>query len=203
MPDESPPPRGTTRQRLLRAAIELIAEAGWGGVSTRSVAERAGVNQALVHYHYRSVPGLLREAAHAAMAATFDPAMARLTQTPDPLASLRAMAAELARIDPHSPESLVVAEAAVQAVRDEELGCQVRHMLTVFREVLTQRLAAARDSGQLSPAIQPAGLATALAGLLDGLALHRLIDPGVDVSQAARAMLALLEQSSPAARTGG
>ena len=196
MPDRDSLPRGATRERLLRAAIELIAEAGWGGVTTRSVAERAGVNQALVHYHYRSVPGLLREAAYAAMAATFEPAMSRLAETQDPAAGLRAVVTALLEIDPQAPESLVVVEATVQAVRDAELGSQVRQMLTVFREVLAERLGAARDSGRLSPAIQPAGLATALAGLLDGLALHRMIDPSVDVGSAAEAIQALLEEGS-------
>ena len=196
MPDRDSLPRGATRERLLRAAIELIAEAGWGGVTTRSVAERAGVNQALVHYHYRSVPGLLREAAYAAMAATFEPAMSRLAEAQDPVAGLRAVVTALLEIDPQAPESLVVAEATVQAVRDAELGSQVRQMLTVFREVLAERLGAARDSGRLSPAIQPAGLATALAGLLDGLALHRMIDPSVNVGSAAEAIQALLEEGS-------
>jgi len=196
VPDRDSLPRGATRERLLRAAIELIAEAGWGGVTTRSVAERAGVNQALVHYHYRSVPGLLREAAYAAMAATFEPAMSRLAETQDPAAGLRAVVTALLEIDPQAPESLVVVEATVQAVRDAELGSQVRQMLTVFREVLAERLGAARDSGRLSPAIQPAGLATALAGLLDGLALHRMIDPSVNVGSAAEAIQALLEEGS-------
>lgn len=34
------------RQRLLRAAIELIGERGWSAVSTRVLAERAGVTPA-------------------------------------------------------------------------------------------------------------------------------------------------------------
>jgi len=51
-----------TRARLLEAAASLVAEQGWGSVTTRAVAERAGVNQALVHYHFRNMDNLLREA---------------------------------------------------------------------------------------------------------------------------------------------
>ena len=40
-----------TRQRLLAASSSLIVERGWSAVTTRAVAERAGVNQALVHYY--------------------------------------------------------------------------------------------------------------------------------------------------------
>ena len=192
MTDAARPQRGGTRERLLTAAIELIAEAGWGGVTTRAVAERAGVNQALVHYHYRSVPGLLREAAYAAMSATFEPLMLRLIEAGDPVAALRGMFAGLTEIDPDAPESRAVAEATVQAVRDPELGAQVRQMLAVSRQELAQRLAAAQSDGHLATGAEPAALAAALAGLLDGLALHRLIDPELDVSAASAAVLALL-----------
>ncbi|MFZ1178401.1 MAG: TetR/AcrR family transcriptional regulator [Mycobacterium sp.] len=188
----APPQRGGTRERLLKAAIELIAEAGWGGVTTRAVAERAGVNQALVHYHYRSVPGLLREAAYAAMSATFEPLMLRLVEAEDPVAALRGMVGGLTEIDPDAPESRAVAEATVQAVRDPELGAQVRQMLALSRQELAQRLAAAQTEGHLATSGEPAALATALVGLLDGLALHRLIDPELDVRAASAAVLALL-----------
>jgi AcrR family transcriptional regulator len=185
--------RGGTRERLLAAAIELIAEAGWGGVTTRAVAERAGVNQALVHYHYRSVPGLLREAAYAAMSATFEPVMLRLVEAKDPVAALRGMFAGMAEIDPAAPESLAVAEATMQAVRDPELRAQVRQMLALSRHELARQLAAAQAGGHLASSAEPAVLAAALAGLLDGLALHRLIDPRLDVGTASAAVLAALE----------
>jgi len=41
------------------AAAELIAERGWGAVTTRMVAERAGLRPGLVHYHFDSVTDLL------------------------------------------------------------------------------------------------------------------------------------------------
>ncbi|WP_288047924.1 helix-turn-helix domain-containing protein, partial [Nocardia sp.] len=44
-----------TRERLLEAAVSLIGEVGWSGVSTRMVAQRAGVNAGVVHYHFASV----------------------------------------------------------------------------------------------------------------------------------------------------
>ena len=43
--------RGTA-DRILEAADEVLAEAGYEGASVRAVAERAGVNKALVFYHY-------------------------------------------------------------------------------------------------------------------------------------------------------
>jgi AcrR family transcriptional regulator len=45
--------------RILDAADELFGEIGFDGTSTREIAERAGVNKALIHYHYESKDALL------------------------------------------------------------------------------------------------------------------------------------------------
>src|SRR4029079_8176489 len=52
----------TTRDKLLEAAAAALAEDGMAGVSARTVAARAEVNQALVFYHFGSVSGLLEAA---------------------------------------------------------------------------------------------------------------------------------------------
>ncbi len=41
-----------TRQALLDAALDLFAERGFDGASTRLIAERAGVAQPLLNYHF-------------------------------------------------------------------------------------------------------------------------------------------------------
>jgi AcrR family transcriptional regulator len=52
----------TTRDKLLAAAAEALARDGLSGVSARAIACRAGVNQALVFYHFGSVSDLLEAA---------------------------------------------------------------------------------------------------------------------------------------------
>ena len=81
-------------------------------------------------------------------------------------------------------------------MRDPELNAQMREMLPMFRSLLTERLAAAQADGRAGPGLQPAGTAVGLAAMLDGLALHRLVDPGTDIQGAAAAVLALLEVSA-------
>jgi AcrR family transcriptional regulator len=53
----------TTRQRLLAAVPVVLEREGIAGTSARVLATEAGVNQALVFYHFDSVDGLLAEAA--------------------------------------------------------------------------------------------------------------------------------------------
>ena len=52
----------TTRDKLLEAAAVALAEDGVAGVSARTVAARAEVNQALVFYHFGTVDELLEAA---------------------------------------------------------------------------------------------------------------------------------------------
>src|SRR5213078_627494 len=55
-----------TRQRLVDGAIETLRTHGLAGASARTIAATAGVNQALVFYHFGSVHELLEAACVAA-----------------------------------------------------------------------------------------------------------------------------------------
>ena len=51
----------STRTALLDAAARLMLEGGYASVTTRRVGADAGVNAALVHYHFGSMDGLFLE----------------------------------------------------------------------------------------------------------------------------------------------
>jgi len=55
--------RDATRERIVDAALEAFAEKGFRGASTRDIAQRAGTNQGLITYHFRSKDELWRAAA--------------------------------------------------------------------------------------------------------------------------------------------
>ena len=48
-----------TRTKLIEAAIETLKTEGFAGSSARAIAERAGLNQGLIFYHFDSVANLL------------------------------------------------------------------------------------------------------------------------------------------------
>ena len=52
-------PGHETEQALLDAAERLLVDFGADGITTRRVAEEAGVNHGLVHYYFGSVEQLL------------------------------------------------------------------------------------------------------------------------------------------------
>lgn len=56
----------TTRERILRTALETFAELGFEGATTRTIAEAAGVNVGLIKYYFDSKARLWQESADAA-----------------------------------------------------------------------------------------------------------------------------------------
>jgi AcrR family transcriptional regulator len=64
----APPARRTrpsgdaTRERILSAALEVFSERGFDGGSTTAIADRAGVTQPLLNYHFRTKDELWRAA---------------------------------------------------------------------------------------------------------------------------------------------
>jgi AcrR family transcriptional regulator len=79
-----------TRQRLIDGATETIRRHGITGVSARSIAAAAGVNQALIFYHFGTVHELLAAACLAATRTRVTPFQARLNEV-DTLRELLAL----------------------------------------------------------------------------------------------------------------
>jgi AcrR family transcriptional regulator len=185
-------PLVTTRQRIIEAALAEIAEHGWGGVRTRRVSQRAGVNNALVHYHFRSIDNLRLEAAAAAfgrLAEEFGPgAIDAEAPLGDVLADM-AVRIESAHLD--DPIWQVLMEVFLQAPRDPRLGEMANGLLQAYRGLTAELVTRAVDRGELPAGVDVSGVATALVAMLDGLGLHAYADRHLDIAGAGEAMAAL------------
>lgn len=165
------------RRRLLEAAVALVPELGWSAVSTRILADRAGVTPSVVHYHFPSLQALLIEAVLGAMrevAVAFEPA---LETVETPAGAVDALLASVGEYSGTDPMSLLFAEAYLTATRDDTLREGIREILagmrTRFGGWLAERgVAEAEDT------------AAVLFAAVDGLLLHRALGPelGRDVS---------------------
>ncbi|MFJ3218240.1 TetR/AcrR family transcriptional regulator [Kitasatospora sp. NPDC086801] len=85
-----------TRDGLLTAALELLAERGQGGVTLREITDRAGANVAAVSYHFGSLKALCDAAIEHALEQYLDAQIQAL----DPLgpeSTLQELAAAFAR----------------------------------------------------------------------------------------------------------
>src|SRR6266568_4861549 len=160
-PNERGRGSAVTRQRLLTAAAELIAELGWGRVTTRAVAARAGLPHGAVSYHFRGKQELLAEAALRTVEQAFPIAELEALET---MADLMAVAS--ARLGDREAIDPVLSAVMLEAMRESARDPAVR-----------ERIAA---------------LATLLAAAADGLLLHALLDPDVDITEALTALQTLL-----------
>ncbi|WP_150245628.1 TetR/AcrR family transcriptional regulator [Nocardiopsis quinghaiensis] len=157
------------RTRLLQAATELISERGWSAVSTRTLAQRAGVGPGLVHYHFTSLQALLTEAATQTLHTIAEEATAHLAQT-TPHEGLALILGDLDRYPGDDPASRLVTETYLAATRDQDLRRAITDVLNLLRRHLTTWLTA---NGVPSPQ----ATAATLAATLDGVMLHRALDP--------------------------
>src|SRR5262245_4731538 len=73
---------------IMRAAVEVIAEDGFEGASTRDMAARAGVSVAALYHHFPSKLGLLREFLDEAYDVTLARIERRLEAVEGPVARL-------------------------------------------------------------------------------------------------------------------
>ncbi|MFD6948656.1 TetR family transcriptional regulator [Nocardiopsis sp. TSRI0078] len=157
------------RERLLQAAAELISERGWSAVSTRTLAQRAGVGPGLVHYHFTSLQALLTEAAAQTLRTIAEEATTHLQGT-TPREGLALILDDLDRYPGDDPASRLVTETYLAATRDPNLRQAITQVLDQLRQHLTTWLTTANVP-------DPHATAATLAAALDGIMLHRALDP--------------------------
>lgn len=199
-----------TRRKIAQAAAELVAELGWDAVTTRAVAARAAVNPALVHYHFGSMDSLLRNAVVAALEEEIGQAAVPFTTSATLPDALSGATEAVARFDPDTPTAALLIEAMIRAVRDPELSRLIVDSLVEFRQLVAARVRA--DRGDAAPPdLSPEAAGVFVAAALDGLLLHRIVDPSTDAEGFREVMVRLFERRlrpaedtpAPTAQGGG
>lgn len=179
----------------MAAAAELIAELGWGRVTTRAVAERAGLPHGAVSYHFRGKQELLTEAVMSAFArAVPEDEFAGLAGVEDLIGFIAAEITGPGAADPLLPRLMF--EAMGEAERDPALRARLGAMLTRYREFMIAAVRAEQERGAVFDGAPADAIATVLGALGDGLLLHARLDPGLDVHAALDALRALLAPRS-------
>ena len=172
----------------MSAAVELIAEHGWGAVTTRMVADRAALRPGLVHYHFASVADLLVDASLAAARDMVQQVIAAATAESgrDGLAQMLDSAAA---VDSADPATTAFSEMLLAATRNARLRSGLAELIVDCRAAVADWLR--RENADV---VDPEASATLLLAALDGLILHALIDPTVrslDVAHALRRLAGL------------
>ncbi len=184
----------STRARILDATVEVMAEVGLDRVRGRAVADRAGVNPALVHYYFGTMAALVVEAAQHALLNDLGPsieAFASRGTVREGVAAILDWIVEYGR----TPGATILAEAMVKGTRDRQFRSWSRNAARRFRALILERLEQGRDAGEIDAALDLEATAMLLAAALDGLLFHHLVDPKLAVTRAEAPIAAMLHES--------
>jgi len=188
------------REQILEAASRALAAVGFEKITTRRIAQEAGVNIATLHYHFGTKEALL---AHALQHALYQAegvlrrAMAEAEDTP--AAALTAGFDALWQIARDRPGVLRY-DLVLRGLRDPAARAEVGTVYATYRrlveELAERRLAA---GGALAPGVTPGALAHYVVAAVDGVLLQHLV---LRDDEAARASLDMIREHALALLSG-
>jgi len=166
---------GDTRTELIAAAVQVLGESGFSAASARRIAQRAGCNQALVFYHFGSVPDLLVAALEDVSTRRMEAYRGLLDHTGN-LADLADAARVVFEADLDAGHVRVLTEMISGAQSVPGLGERVASVLApwrVFAEDAVRQVLAASPVG---PVVPPEQVAYAVVAGLLGLEMLVSLD---------------------------
>jgi len=182
----------STKERILATTIDLLERDGWDSVTVRKIGAEAGVNIALVNYHFGSKTNLKLAALEAALQDTIAPPAGDMPgerHGDDWLGDL--VQAALGTGGPDGRRRMFQSAVAA-ALHDPDLAARMRPMLVRSRSQLAGWIESAVAAGQMSAGTDAEALAVVLTAMLDGLWIQQIIDPAIDVDRVAAAAASLL-----------
>jgi AcrR family transcriptional regulator len=156
------------RTALLEAATQLLLDEGYAAVTTRKVAAKAGVNQALVYYHFRTMDDLFVAVFRRGADATIR-RLERAAEADRPLHALWEVSSE-PRDSALTIEFLALANH--RPVIHDELVTYTRRYRRIQKEIL-ERAVNDRTAGEGGPT--PAALTALTVALSRGLAMDGML----------------------------
>ena len=165
-----------TRQRLLEATLATMAELGWAGASSRAIAGRASVNQALIFYHFGSYEGLVAAAAQLDSERRATRYADRLSGVTS-LADLVEMARELHRLERESGSLRVLAQLLAGASGSPELNASLGAAFAPWVELVQTAVERALAGTPFAAVVPSREAAITIASLFVGMELVADLDP--------------------------
>ncbi|MBI2236921.1 MAG: TetR/AcrR family transcriptional regulator [Actinobacteria bacterium] len=190
--------KGTeTRQRIVQAVWNVIAERGLASLTTRLVARDAGISHGMCHYYFENKDELILAVVEYARHYWIHP-MERLVEGPGtPAEKLEKVIAWMAE-----PATREVMRVHLQLVSHSEWNDRLRERMAAeyarWQAAYVKLFGELQAAGVLRPDLDHEGTGTAFATLADGLVDQQSLNPAVDSEGVMRAFLVPL-MSAPTA----
>lgn len=165
-----------TKQRLVEAALAAIKEEGYGGTTARAIAGRAGVNQALIYYHFGDIKNLLLAALDATSAERMRSYQALLDKT-ETLEDLVRLARDVYREDLAAGHVTVLSELIAGSLQHKELGPEVLKRLKPWVEFAERSISKVTRDSVLETLLPARDVALGVVAFYLGIDLLHQLDP--------------------------
>lgn len=168
-------PSPSTEERILAAARACLLRSGYAAVSTRAVAEEAGVPLSQIHYHFGSMRQLLLTVLESENTRLLERQRA-LYAGPELLSAKWQRACDYLDEDLHSGYVRILHELWGQSYSDTELAAALREAISGWHDLLAGVIDRAFDQDVLQRlGLTPAGVAALVAGSFLGAEIEILL----------------------------
>lgn len=192
-----------TKTKLLEGALRTLTEQGIARTSARTVAAAAGVNQALVFYHFGSVDELLAAACRYGAEQAVARYRARLAAVTS-LGELLAVGREIHEQERAGGQVALLGQLLAGAQTHASLGPATAAGLDLWITEIEQVLSRVLTATPFAEFTDPAGLARAVAAAFVGIELYEGVDDrgaqaALDALEQLGALVAALDELGPMA----
>jgi AcrR family transcriptional regulator len=185
-----------TRRQFVGAAIETLESDGYAGASARPIAQRAGLNQGLIFYHFGSVANLLLAALDAVSDERLDLYRAEVSGATSPIQLVDA-AEGIFRNDLACGYITVLVEMIAGAPSTSGLGPAVASRIQPWREFAQSTIEAPIGNSPLRSVLPARDVAHAVVALYLGLEMLGHLDgdaePALALFAHAKQLASLIE----------
>ncbi|MGH0031155.1 MAG: TetR/AcrR family transcriptional regulator [Myxococcota bacterium] len=168
---------GSSRERLLAAAMELFAEQGYAATGIAEVCRRAGVAKTALYWHFESKEGLLATVIETIGTSWIEQIRKAAYQAGTPEERIRRLVAEWRRILLEQPELLRLPIVAQLEQGDSQRARDA--LRTIWQRAEWALIEGIEDTiGRSLPDVDL--LAHTIFALLQGALLRQIVDPDED-----------------------
>lgn len=170
------------REEILTTALDVIARHGYRGASIKQIADAVGLSQAGLLHHFGSKEDLFVEVLRKRDEHDTAVALAAFAEHGVTGALDAFVGVMRANADVPGLVLLYSALAVEAADPDHAAHAYFRDRRELFRTALAGGIRQMQDDGALDARLDPDTLATAIHALADGLQVHSLIEPDLDMA---------------------
>jgi AcrR family transcriptional regulator len=180
-----------TRQRIIEATWNVIAEKGLAALTTRTVAREAGISHGMCHYHFAGKDDLVLAVVDFARHYWITPMEEIVARKMPAMAKLKAVISWMA--EPATREVMRVhLELFSHSEWEENLRARMAAEYSRWQQAYVEVFAQLKDEGALKPGIDPEAVGVSFATAADGLVWQQSLNPALNTERLMWAIVAPL-----------